>query len=78
VFDLTREIDSEEAQAEDRRHLYAVFQAIGLDMAAYVKGLLNTIEYPVYDYGNIAVLVAASERISREDTDGLWDQCRHA
>ena len=29
VFDLTREIDSEEAQAEDRRHLYAVFQAIG-------------------------------------------------
>jgi hypothetical protein len=33
VFDLTREIDSEEAQAEDRRHLYAVFQAIGLDIA---------------------------------------------
>ncbi len=50
MFDLTREIDSEEAQAEDRRHLYAVFQAIGLDIAvAYVKGLLNTIEYPVYD-----------------------------
>jgi len=79
VFDLTREIDSEKAQAEDRRHLYAVFQAIGLDIAvACVKSLLNTIEYPVYDYGNIVVLVTASERISREDTDGLWGQCRHA
>ncbi len=73
VFDLTREINSKEAQAEDRRHLYAVFQAIGLDIAvAYVKGLLNTTEYPVYDYGNIVVLVAASERISREYTDGLF------
>jgi len=73
VFDLTREIDSEKAQEEDRRHLYAVFQAIGLDIAvAYVKDLLNTIEYPVYDYGNIVVLVTASERISREDTDGLF------
>ena len=73
VFDPTREIDSEKAQAEDRRHLYVVFQTIGLDIAvAYVKGLLNTIEYPVYDYGNIVVLVTASERISREDTDGLF------
>jgi hypothetical protein len=46
---------------------------LALDIAvAYVKGLLNTIEYPVYDYGNIVVLVAASERISREDTDGLF------
>jgi hypothetical protein len=63
VFDLTREIDSEETQAEDRRHLYAVFQAIGLNIAvAYVKGLLNTIEYPVYDYGNIAVLVAVARK----------------
>ncbi len=73
VFDLTREIDSEKAQAEDCRRLYAVFQAIVLDIAvAYVKGLLNMIEHPVYDYGNIVVLVAASERISREDTDGLF------
>jgi hypothetical protein len=68
VFDLTREIDSEEAQAEDRRHLHAVFQAIGLDIAvAYVKGLLNTIKYPVYDYGNIVVLVAVA-RESPENT----------
>jgi hypothetical protein len=66
VFDLTREIDSEEAQAEDRRHLYAVFQAISLDIAvAYVNGLLNTIEYPVYDYGNIIVLVTARENLQR-------------
>jgi hypothetical protein len=39
---------------------------------AYVNGLLNTIENPVYDYGNIVVLVTASERISREYTDGLF------
>jgi hypothetical protein len=39
---------------------------------AYVKGLLNTIEYPVHYYGNIIVLVTPSERISREDTDELW------
>jgi hypothetical protein len=79
VFDLTREIDSEKAQAEDRRHLYAVFQAIGLDISvAYVKGSLNTIEYPVYAYENIVVLVTASERISRDYTDGLWGRCRHA
>ena len=32
---------------------------------AYVKGLLNTIEYPVYDYGNIVVLVTARENLQR-------------
>jgi hypothetical protein len=45
-----------------------VFQAIGLDKAAaYVKGLLNTIEHPVYDYENIVVLVATSEGVSRRE-----------
>jgi len=45
-----------------------VFQAIGLDKAAaYVKGLLNTIEHPMYDYENIIVLVATSEGVTREE-----------
>jgi len=65
VFDLTREVL--------RRRKVAiiaddVFQAIGLDKAAaYVKGLLNTIEHPVYKYEGIVVLVATSEGISRRE-----------
>jgi hypothetical protein len=67
VFDLTREI------LKKRRRKIAViaddvFQAIGLDKAAaYVKGLLNTIEHPVYSYENIVVLVATSEGVSRSE-----------
>ncbi|MCC6036524.1 MAG: ATP-binding protein, partial [Pyrobaculum sp.] len=67
VFDLTREI------LKKRRRKIAViaddvFQAIGLDKAAtYVKGLLNTIEHPVYRYENIVVLVATSEGVSRRE-----------
>jgi Archaeal ATPase. len=67
VFDLVREI------LKKRRRKIAVladdvFQAIGLDKAAaYVKGLLNTIEHPVYRYENIVVLVATSEGISRRE-----------
>jgi len=67
VFDLTREI------LKKRRRKIAiiaddVFQAIGLDKAAaYVKGLLNTIEHPVYRYENIVVLVATSEGVSRSE-----------
>jgi len=51
-----------------------VFQAIGLDRAAaYVKGLLNMIEHPLYSYENIVVLVAASEGRSRgEIGKHLW------
>jgi hypothetical protein len=45
-----------------------VFQAIGLDKAAaYVKGLLNMIEHPVYRYENIVVLVATSEGVSKRE-----------
>jgi hypothetical protein len=45
-----------------------VFQAIGLDKAAaYVKGLLNMIEHPVYRYESIVVLVATSEGVSRRE-----------
>jgi energy-coupling factor transporter ATP-binding protein EcfA2 len=45
-----------------------VFQAIGLNQAAaYVKGLLNTIEHPLYDYENIVVLVATSEGVTRRE-----------
>ena len=45
-----------------------VFQAIGLDRAAaYVKGLLNAIEHPLYSYENIVVLVATSEGVSRRE-----------
>jgi hypothetical protein len=67
VFDLTREI------LKKRRRKIAiiaddVFQAIGLDRAAaYVKGLLNMIEHPVYNYESIVVLVATSEGVSREE-----------
>jgi len=55
-----------------------VFQAIGLDKAAaYVKGLLNTIEHPVYDYENIIVLVATSEGVSRREIGRhLWAELR--
>ena len=55
-----------------------VFQAIGLDKAAaYVKGLLNTIEHPVYDYENIVVLVATSEGISRREIGRhFWAELR--
>uniref|UniRef100_A0A7J2U0T4 AAA family ATPase n=1 Tax=Ignisphaera aggregans TaxID=334771 RepID=A0A7J2U0T4_9CREN len=43
-----------------------VFQAIGLRYAAaYVKGLLNMIEYPLYSYENIVIIVATSEGLSR-------------
>jgi energy-coupling factor transporter ATP-binding protein EcfA2 len=45
-----------------------VFQAIGLNQAAaYVKGLLNTIEHPTYDYENMVVIVATSEGVSRRE-----------
>jgi hypothetical protein len=67
VFDLVREI------LKKRRRKIAViaddvFQVIGLDKAAaYVKGLLNMIEHPVYRYENIVVLVATSEGMSRSE-----------
>ncbi len=45
-----------------------VFQAIGLnEAAAYVKALLNLIEYPGHSYENIVVLVATSEGVSRRE-----------
>jgi hypothetical protein len=67
VFDLVREI------LKKRRRKIAViaddvFQSIGLDKAAaYVKGLLNMIEHPVYNYESIVVLIATSEGVSREE-----------
>jgi len=67
VFDLVREVLKKQRRkiaviADD------VFQAIGLDKAAaYVKGLLNTIEHPVYSYEKIVVLVATSEGVSRAE-----------
>jgi hypothetical protein len=77
VFDLTREILKKQRRkiaviADD------VFQAIGLDKAAaYVKGLLNMIEHPVYDYENIVVLVATSEGVSRREIGRhFWAQLR--
>jgi len=43
-----------------------VFQAIGLGRAeAYVKMLLNLIEYPPESYENIVIIVATSEGLSR-------------
>jgi hypothetical protein len=77
VFDLTREI------LKKRRRKIAViaddvFQAIGLDKAAaYVKGLLNTIEHPMYRYENIVVLVATSEGVSRREIGRhFWAELR--
>jgi len=77
VFDLTREI------LKKRRRKIAViaddvFQAIGLDKAAaYVKGLLNMIEHPVYRYENIVVLVATSEGVTREEIGRhFWAELR--
>jgi hypothetical protein len=77
VFDLVREV------LKKRRRKIAiiaddVFQAIGLDkVAAYVKGLLNMIEHPVYDYENIVVLVATSEGVSRREIGRhFWAQLR--
>jgi GTPase SAR1 family protein len=45
-----------------------VFQAIGLRYAAaYVKGLLNMIEYPQYSYERMVVIVATSEGVSKTE-----------
>jgi GTPase SAR1 family protein len=45
-----------------------VFQAIGLRYAAaYVKGLLNMIEYPQHSYERMVVIVATSEGVSRAE-----------
>jgi len=45
-----------------------VFQAIGLNQAAgYVKGLLNMIEHPLYDYERMVIIVATSEGLSRRE-----------
>jgi len=67
VFDLTREI-LRKLRREIAIIADDVFQAIGLDKAAaYVKGLLNMIEHPVYRYENIVVLVATSEGVTREE-----------
>jgi hypothetical protein len=51
-----------------------VFQAIGLDaVAAYVKALLNLIEYPASRYERMVVLVATSEGLSRREVGRhLW------
>jgi len=77
VFDLVREV------LKKRRRKIAViaddvFQAIGLDKAAaYVKGLLNMIEHPVYSYENIVVLVATSEGVSRREIGRhFWAELR--
>ena len=84
VFDFVRE-----ALKRRRRKIAVladdVFQAIGLDRAAaYVKGLLNTIEHPLYDYENMVVIVATSEGVSRReigrhrwaDLTPMWNMSR--
>jgi len=44
-----------------------IFQAIGVENAeAYVKALLNLIEWPPAEYDRVVVLVASSEGITRE------------
>jgi hypothetical protein len=67
TFDLVREL------LKRRKRKVAViaddvFQAIGLDKAAaYVKGLLNMIEHPIYFYERMVVIVAMGEGISRAE-----------
>jgi len=44
-----------------------IFQAVGIENAeAYVKALLNLIEWPPAEYEKIVVLVASSEGVTRE------------
>jgi len=44
-----------------------IFQAVGVENAeAYVKALLNLIEWPPAEYDKIVVLVASSEGVTRE------------
>jgi len=65
IFDFVREV------LKRRKRKIAViaddvFQAIGLNRAAiYVKGLLNMIEHPFYNYEKMVVLVATSEGLTR-------------
>ena len=67
IFDFVREL------LKRRKRKVAVvaddvFQAIGLEKAAmYVKGLLNAIEHPLYDYEKMVVLIATSEGLSRSE-----------
>jgi len=50
-----------------------VFEVIGLNEAAYVKALLNLIEYPGRSYENIVVLEATSEDVSPREIGGhFW------
>jgi energy-coupling factor transporter ATP-binding protein EcfA2 len=65
VFDFVREV-----LKRKRRKIAVVaddvFQAIGLNRAAiYVKGLLNMMEHPIYDYEKMVVLVATNEGLTR-------------
>jgi len=55
-----------------------VFQVIGLNTAAaYVKALLNLIEYPDSRYENIVILVATSEGVSRREIGRhLWAETK--
>ena len=62
-----------------------VFQVIGLErVEAYVKSLLNFIEYPPAEYERIVVLVASSEGVSRARVGrhrwarmlGMWNLAR--
>jgi len=62
-----------------------IFQAVGVDKAeAYVKTLLNLIEWPPAEYDRIVVLVASSEGVTRErvgrhswaDIFVMWNMAR--
>jgi len=55
-----------------------VFQAIGLDKAgAYVKSLLNLIEYPPESYERIVAVAATSEGLSRREIGRhLWAELK--
>jgi len=62
-----------------------IFQAVGVENAeAYVKALLNLIEWPPAEYDKIVVLVASSEGVTRErvgrhswaDIFVMWNMAR--
>jgi len=62
-----------------------IFQAVGVENAeAYVKALLNLIEWPPAEYDKVVVLVASSEGVTRErvgrhswaDIFVMWNMAR--
>ena len=56
-----------------------IFQAVGVENAeAYVKALLNLIEWPPAEYDKIVVLVASSEGVTGKGSEGIAKKTRRS